>query len=191
MFDYFGILISVILGLALTHVLRGLARLIQMRRVVRPYWVHIVWTINVVFFVLAIWWGMYWWRSLHEWTAEWFYFIAAYAFMIFMWASMLYPAEYPEGLDFEEYFFSNRYWFFGMQIAVCLMDIPETLVKGAAHLRAVPEEYPLMMVVLLAISVTGLCSHKPRVHGALCVAWALTTLGYSIFIPIMSRIVSH
>jgi len=32
MFDYFGVLISVILGLALTHVLRRLAKLIQMRR---------------------------------------------------------------------------------------------------------------------------------------------------------------
>ncbi len=191
MFDYFGILISVIFGLALTHMLRGLARLIQMRHVVTPYWIHIVWTLNVVVWVLAIWWGMYWWRNLHEWTTDWFYFIAAYAALIFMWASMLYPSEYTEGLDFEQYFFSNRHWFFGTQLAVCLMDIPETLVKSTAHLRDVPQQYPLLIAVLLAISVTGIFSRKPRVHGALCIAWAVATLSYSIFIPIMSRIVGR
>ncbi len=191
MFDYFGILISVIFGLALTHLLGGLARLIQMRHVVRPYWVHVVWTFNVVVFVLAIWWGMYWWRNLHEWTTDWFYFIAAYAVVIFMWASMLYPPEHREGLDFEQYFFSNRYWFFGFQTAVCLMDIPETIEKGTLHLRAVPGEYPVLMGVLVAISIAGMISRRPRVHGVICVAWLLATFGYSVFIPIMSRIVAR
>ena len=32
MFDYFGVLISVIFGLALTHLLRGVGRIIQLRR---------------------------------------------------------------------------------------------------------------------------------------------------------------
>jgi hypothetical protein len=47
-FDYFAVLISVILGLALIHPLRGLAKLIQMRHEIKPYWVHIVWTFNVI-----------------------------------------------------------------------------------------------------------------------------------------------
>jgi hypothetical protein len=64
MFDYFAVLVSVILGLALTHVLRGLAKVIQVRRDCRIYVPQIVWTINVVFFVLAAWWGMFWFSFL-------------------------------------------------------------------------------------------------------------------------------
>jgi hypothetical protein len=82
----------------------GLAKLIQMRHEVRPYWVHVIWTINVVVFVLAIWWGMFYWRGLWEWSAEWFYFMATYAILQFMWASMLYPPEFPAGLNCEDYF---------------------------------------------------------------------------------------
>jgi hypothetical protein len=37
MFDYFGILVSIILGLALTHLLRGIAKQILMRHTVRIY----------------------------------------------------------------------------------------------------------------------------------------------------------
>lgn len=47
-FDYFGVLISVIMGLALTHLLRGLGRLMQLRYQAQPYWVHIVWTVNAL-----------------------------------------------------------------------------------------------------------------------------------------------
>ena len=47
MFDYLGVLISVILGLALTHLLLGTSRLIQERDSVKPYWVQLVWTLNV------------------------------------------------------------------------------------------------------------------------------------------------
>ncbi len=188
MFDYFAVLISVILGLALTHVLRGLAKLIQMRREVKPYWVHVLWSFNVIIWVLAIWWGMFWWRGLQEWTVEWFYFMAAYAILQFMWASMLYPPEFPDGLDCEDHFFSNRYWFFGIQSAVLLMDIPETLVKGAEHLRAVPHQYLFLSASLLAITLVAMLSSRRRVHALLSIAWLVATLGYLFFIPLMSRI---
>jgi len=39
-----------------------------MRREVRPYWVHVVWSFNVIIWVLAIWWGMFWWHGLQEWS---------------------------------------------------------------------------------------------------------------------------
>jgi hypothetical protein len=189
-FDYFGVLISVILGLALTHLLRGLARLIQMRREIRPYWVHILWTINVVVFVLAIWWGMFWWRGLQSWTFEWFFFIALYAIALFMWASMLYPPEFSHGLDFEQYFFANRYWFFGIQSVVVLFDVVETLQKGAQQLRSVPGEYALLISAFLIITMVGMITSKRFVHGLLAVAWAATILSY-LFLSAVARIVEH
>ena len=178
MFDYFGVLISVIMGLALIHLLRGAVRLIQMRHEVRPYWVHIVWTINCAIFVLAIWWGMYWWRELQDWTVGWFYFIAAYSIALFLWAAMLYPPEYSSGFDFEEYFFYNRPWFFGIQTVVFLMDIPETLEKAALHLRPVPAQYVILAPTMIAISLTGLLTKNRRVHAVLASpgsAWSSAT----------------
>jgi len=181
MFDYFGVLISIIFGLALTHLLRGLGRLIQLRHQVRPYWVHLVWTINIVIFALAIWWGMYWWKELLSWTALWFFFIAAYAIAIFMWAYMLFPQEFAPDVDFEAYFYANRRWIFGIQTVVFLMDIPETLRKGLLHLRPVPAPYPFVIVGFLLMSVVGLITANRRVHSVLCVLWLLLTLGYLFF----------
>ncbi|HEY4771883.1 MAG TPA: hypothetical protein VIH50_02530 [Steroidobacteraceae bacterium] len=184
MFDYFGVLISVIMGLALIHLLRGAVRLIQMRHEVRPYWVHIVWTINCAFYVLGIWWGMFWWRDLQDWTVGWFYFIATYAIALFLWAAMLYPVEYSRGFDFEEFFFDNRRWFFGIQTLVSLMDIPETLQKAALHLRPVPAQYVILAPTMVALSLTGLLTRNRHVHAVLCVAWFTLLVGYLFLTPI-------
>jgi hypothetical protein len=190
MFDYFGVLISVIFGLALTHLLRGVGRIIQLRRETRPYWVQIVWALNCVIFVLAIWWGMYWWKGLQNWSSEWFFFIAGYAVAIFMWAYVLFPAEFAPGVNFESYFYANRRWFFGIQTVVFLMDIPETLQKSFWHLRPVPAPYPYLLTCSLVISVIGLITANRRVHGVLCVTWLLLTLGY-LFFSSFERIGAH
>jgi hypothetical protein len=190
MFDYFGVLVSVMFGLALTHMLRGVGHMIELRREIRPYWVHLVWTLNVVVFVLAIWWGMYWWRGLEEWTSEWFFFIASYAVAIFMWAYVLFPSELSAGVNFESYFYANRRWFFGIGMVVFLMDIPETLRKGVLHLRPVPAVYPYVIAGYLVMSGIGFISANRRVHNVLCVAWLLLTLGY-LFFSSLERIAAH
>jgi len=187
MFDYFGVLISIIFGLALTHLLRGLGRVIQMRHETRPYWVHIVWTINVVIYVLSIWWSMYWWKGLADWSFEWFFFIAGYAIAIFMWAYMLFPAEFAPGVDFNTYFFANRRWFFGFQAVVVLTDIPETLQKGAMHLRPVPSQYGYLVAGLVLVTLVALITDRRRVHAALCILWLLMCLGY-LFLSAGARI---
>ena len=190
MFDYFGILVSIILGLALTHLLRGIAKQILMRRTVRVYWVHLLWTGNVIVAVLALWWGMYWWRGLQEWPAIWFFFLSFYAITIFLWAFMLYPQEFGEHTDFTEHFYEHRKWFFGMLIAAMLLDIPETLGKQWWHLRAVPGPYLYVVSGLLGIGLIGFSTANRKVHAVLSVIWLPLMLGYE-FLSALSRIVGR
>jgi hypothetical protein len=190
MFDYFGVLISIILGLALTHILRGLGRIIQVRHEIRIYWVQVVWAVNVVIYVLSVWWSMYWWKGLGDWTFEWFLFVTAYAIAVFIWAYMLVPAEVVAGMDFRAYFLANRRWFFGIQLVVVLTDIPETLQKAAMHLRPVPTQYGLLIACLLLVSVVGIITDNRRVHAALCIAWLLAALAY-LFLSSGAHIGAH
>ncbi|MEI9927451.1 MAG: hypothetical protein WDN44_06785 [Sphingomonas sp.] len=171
MFDYLGVLISVILGLALTHLLLGTSRAIQERGSVKIYWVQLVWALNILIYVLAIWWGMYWWRQLEVWTIQTFFFLTLYACVLFLLAAMLFPHESCAGMDFEANFMRNRRWFFGLQLAAFLLDIPETLAKGVDGLRGVPVEYRLFLPVMIAINIAGLVTANRRVHAALCLVW--------------------
>ena len=188
MFEYLGVLIAVIMGLALTHLVRGLAKLIHMRRGVVLWWPHIVWTINIIIYVLAVWFGMFWWNGLHEWTFLEFFFITGYCTVVFLLASILYPPEMADGLSCERHFFENKSWFFGIFIAATLLDIPETVGKGLAHLRAVPIEYAFYIPVALGIAVVGFFSNDRRVQAALPVLWFAAVISY-ITLTSLGRIV--
>lgn len=178
MFDYLGILISVILGLALTHLLTGCSRLIEHRHRVRIYWVQLVWVATVLVYVLAIWWGMYWWRHLNVWTIQTFLFLAFYAMVQFVMASLLFPHDLHDHTDMQAFFMKNRRWFFGSLLLALLLDVPETLLKGVAHLRGVPVQYLIFMPTVIALTITGLVTANRRVHAALAPAWLLSLVAY-------------
>ena len=178
MFEYLGVLLSIILGLALAHILFAVAHIIQKRHTVRPYWVQIVWAVNVLLFVLAVWWGMFWWRQLAEWHFEEFVFLIGYAIVLFMFAAVLFPIHFPESLDCESYFFSNRKWFFGLFALALLFDVPETLAKQTAGLRSVPAQYMVFIPFALALAVTGFLTTNRRAHALISLAFLLAALSY-------------
>ncbi|HWI87007.1 MAG TPA: hypothetical protein VNT42_11890 [Sphingomonas sp.] len=181
MFDYLAVLLSVILGLALTHLLSGASRLIQLRHSVKLYWVQLVWTLNVIIYVLALWWGMFWWKHLTVWTIQEFFFLTGYAIVLFVVASMLFPHDCHEGLDCEAHFYRNRTWFFGLQLVALLCDVPETVIKSYDNLRAVPHEYLMFMPIMIGIAIVGLVARDRRIHGALCLSWLGVIVSYLTF----------
>ena len=181
MFDYLAVLISVVLGLAVTHVLTGVSGAINQRHRVRIDWLQLFWALNVLAYVLAVWWGMYWWKHLTIWTVQAFAFLTSYAIVLFLMASALFPGEGgrsdPERTAFER----NRYWFFGLLLAAHLIDIPETAAKQADGLRAVPPQYWIAAPLFILIAITGLLTGRRTVHAVLAPAWLATLIGYDVF----------
>ena len=78
-FEYLSVLMSVIFGLGITHLLAGISKVIHHRDTMRIYWVHIAWAFNLLVYILAIWWGMFWWSTAEEWFFFQYLFIVLYA----------------------------------------------------------------------------------------------------------------
>ena len=103
-----------------------------------------------------------------------------------MWASMLYPPEFPHGYKCQEYFFQNRIWFFGFGICVMLMDVAETVEKQVLSLRNVPREYIGFVPLIVAIYLVGMFSKNRRVHAVLSIASLVAIVAY----PVLTKIAS-
>ena len=179
-FEYLGVLISVIMGLGITHLATGATKLIQHRDDVRLYLPHALWTINVLMYILLIWWGMFWWSGHENWYVYEYLFITLYAIVLFFLASMLYPWDMKEDIDVRENFFKNRLWFFGALFLAWCLDIPETLAKAGAELRPVPPEYFWFVGFQLAIAAIGLATRKHVVHLLLPILWFSLTVNYVV-----------
>ena len=77
-FEYVAVLTSIIIGLGITHLLRGVAGLIQHPDQHRIYWVHLVW-VGYLFFTLIFWW---WWEFRLGTIETWTFYL--YLFVVFL-----------------------------------------------------------------------------------------------------------
>lgn len=179
-FEYIVVLVSVILGLGVTHLATGATKLIQNRDVVRFYMPHAIWTLNILVYILLIWWAMFWWNGHTDWYAYEYLFIASYAIALFFLAAMLYPHDMEKNIDIRAYFFRNRRWFFGALFVAWCIDIPETLVKETSGLRETPPEYFWFVALELSIAATGFVTSNRIVHALLPFAWLVLTLFYAL-----------
>lgn len=181
MFAYLGVLISIIMGLAITHLLVGISKVVQKRSTVRVSWAQVLWTASLLVYVLAIWWGMFWWNDLAAWRVHEFLFITLYAIALFMLAAMLYPWDMADDFDGPAYFDSNRVWFFSMYAAAWIIDVPETLLKAGSDLRGVPQSYAVFVGLKLLIAATGMKARSRRIQRVLPVADLVFNVSYLSF----------
>ncbi len=186
-FEYIGVLISVIMGLGITHLATGATKLIQHRDTVRFYLPHALWTINVLVYILLIWWSLYWWSGHENWLAHEYLFITLYAIVLFFLAAMLYPWQMADDIDVRDYFFRNKSWFFGALFIAWCIDIPETVVKSYVDLRPLPQEYFWFVTLQLGMATTGFVTRSRIVHLVLPIVWFAITVFY-VTMSIVGRI---
>ena len=56
-FEYLSVFISIILGLAVVHLLGGVSLLLDQRIVARIFWVHTAWVLNMFSLITWVWWS--------------------------------------------------------------------------------------------------------------------------------------
>lgn len=166
-FEYLGVLISVIMGLGITHLAVGASKLVQNRDRCKPSLTHGLWTVLMLLYIVIVWWGMYWWSKHTDWLNYEYLFITAYALVLFFLSALLFPHDMDKDIDVEAYFFKQRRWFFSFLIVAWLLDIPETLLKSEVGVRDYPRDYFVFIVVQLATAITGLVTANRKVHTVL------------------------
>jgi hypothetical protein len=172
-FEYLAVLISIIVGLGITHLLGGLARFIHRPNRYKFYWIHLLWAWYVFVYLLHFWWFELWFTSVEEWTPTLYAFLILYAIFLYLLAVVVLPPDSSEGVDFREYFFHKKIWFFGILLLTFLVDIPDTLIKG----REITWHWYGVPLVLIAI-----LTRNTKYHGAIAIFFSsMITIGLLTF----------
>jgi hypothetical protein len=179
-FEYIAVLVSIIVGLGITHLLAGVGRLIGDSEKTTPYWIHLVWTFYAFLYLVFFWWWEFEFNSLEVWTFELYMFILIYAVVIYMITVILYPRDLPEHGDFKRYYYDRRGWFFGLMIVMNVVDFVDTAAKGGAYLADLGTEYWAYLIVSTVIYVVAMRSTNERLHGILAVATTLYMLSWAL-----------
>jgi len=158
------VLVGVVLGLGLTRILSGLARMVEHPGRNPVSATHLLWVAVILLSIVHFWWWEFALISLGAWRFELFVFLLLYAFLWFVLACLLFPGDLAEHDTYEAYFLSRRRWFFGLFAATFAADLIDTAIKGADHFRALGPEYPARIAAGIVLCAIAAWTGNRRFH---------------------------
>jgi hypothetical protein len=87
------VLFTIILGLGVSRLLSGVARIVQHPKEYKVYWVHLVWSLFVFLYLIHFWWWEYRLQVIQQWTFPLYFFISMYAVIQYLLCVLLFPEE--------------------------------------------------------------------------------------------------
>jgi CHASE2 domain-containing sensor protein len=179
-YEYLTIFISVVLGLAVVHLLSGVALLLDTRIRARPDWIHVLWTANVLITTVLVWWFNFPLTGILVWTLPFFLNLVAYSVVLYLMSGLLYPVRGSEVIDFKAHFEGNRVRFFLVCLAFQVVDFLDAVLERQA-LGTDWSGIRLTVLALFAIAfVVGARTSNRTYHGVLVLAWLLTCILWGV-----------
>ena len=176
MFEYVIVLTSIVIGLALTHLMQGVAGVIQHPARPRIWWVHLVWVAYMLVSIVFWWWWEFRLQLVRQWTFSIYFFVVFYAFYLYLICAMLFPKHFEGYEGYEDYFMARRGWFFGLLLGWSLIDFIDTWIKGPKYLASLGPEAFISGGILATASVLGMVARRSMLQAAI----ALGLLTYQL-----------
>lgn len=177
-FEHVSVFISIILGLAVVHLLGGVSLILDTRVRTRTYGVHLAWTLNMLFLIVLAWLGNFVLAPVAEFSAVHFFNLLAYSMVIYLMSGLLYPVRGEEVTDFREHFRSNRPRFFGLGMVFVTTDALDGVLEArATGLDLNPFQFAQLAIFFVLFGI-GIRNESETFHRAMVVLFFLGMLGF-------------
>lgn len=175
-FSYLSVLLSIILGLAITQILQGLRGLIQARSRLRMYAPTITWALLLLVIDVQSWWAMYNLREIAHWSFAAFSVVVTHTICLYMLAALVLPDAVGDApIDLREHYWGHYRWFFGFVVLTALFGIGKDLALYGHWPHTSNLLYQLSFVVTGGIAAL---TRRGWYHHLLAPAAALGFVGY-------------
>jgi hypothetical protein len=164
-FEYLSVLLSIILGLAITQILQGYRALLLARRSVTPHYPALIWSVLLLLFAAQAWWASFGLEEQAEWRFATFLVILLQMGLIYMMAALVLP-DVPQGakIDLTEHYEAQRRPFFACLALVVIVSLAKDLMLEGQ----LPEPLNLAFHALLAtVALLGATFRRPASQTAL------------------------
>ena len=115
-FEFITVFVSLIVGFALSHILRAVSDLYEIRERVKPYWLNSLWVVTVIMWSIFTWWGL-WMLSIDriDWTYAQYWFLVMNVSSIYFFTTLVLPKATDDGtIDLETHYYSVHKAFFSI-----------------------------------------------------------------------------
>lgn len=175
-FDYLSVLLSIILGLAITQVLLGFRGLILTRVKVKLYFPTVIWAGLVLLIAIQAWWASFGLRMRAHWTFLAFIVIVLQAISVYMATAVVLPDITGDSIvDLRHHYFAHKSWFFGFMLSsVVFSAAKEFALSGHLPGRLNGEFHVVFCLAAIVAAIT----RREWFHKILAPAFAVVFLLY-------------
>jgi hypothetical protein len=178
LFEYVMIPPAIVLGLAITHLLSGLGRIVHRLAghgsPIHMDAAHLFWVAHIFSWIVFFWWYSYAWTTRFEWSLLVFIFLILYSVTLYLMCVVLIPSDLDDVSHFGGYFLSLRRWFFGGVILLIVVDFADSAVKGWDNVLDLGVGYVSLRMCLLLGALVAMGTESKRFHlpyAAIGFAW--------------------
>lgn len=161
---------GMVIGLGMTRLLTGVARILQHPGQVPIYPVHLAWVGLIMLTLVHFWWWQFGLYQITDWTFEKYLFVITYAVLLFLLCAFLFPDSMADYSGYEDFFLARRRSFFSLLAVTYLFDVVDTLIKGEAHFARFGTEYLVRTPILVALCVVAALTRNHRLHVVIVVS---------------------
>ena len=175
-FTYISVLLSIVLGLAITQVLLGLRALILTRAKVKLYSTTLIWAAIALLIPIQAWWADFSMRRNANWTFFALLVVMLQAISIYMITALVLPDISGEDfVDLREHFFAHRTWLFGGMVCSEVFSLAKTLTLFGHLPNLVDSAFEL---TFCAAAIAGAVTRNVWFHRVLAPAGGLLIAVY-------------
>jgi hypothetical protein len=165
---------TIVVALAVARLLEGLRDTFDPNR---RYWIHYVWVVNRLLFVLASFWVFLEARDLADFNFFLFVMMIIPPAVLFLQANALVTSQPGAIENWKEHFWSVRKWFFGSNVILMLGTSVLSSQEAYPESELLLSRYvPLPSAIGFLLSIVGYSSSSERVHGVLATVAIITVL---------------
>ncbi|HET9439048.1 MAG TPA: hypothetical protein VFO52_02710 [Longimicrobiales bacterium] len=176
-FEYLSVLISIIVGLGISHLLSSAARLIQLRRRITLHWPTALWMLFLFIALIQIWWVAFERSTMTDWQFFAFLLYLGIPVSAFILSYLVVPdLTDPTEIDLRASFAENRVWLYGILGAVVLFSFADQAVVDG---ELPTDADALFRLTGLIYVVLGLVFRSDRAHAVIS---ALILGGFVLYV---------
>ena len=170
-FNYLSVLLSIIIGLAITQILKGFRGLVLARARVVVYWPSVVLALLLLIIAVQMWWSMFGMREIPVWTFGKFAVVLLQITAFYLLAGLVLPDFFGEQpMALRDHYYAHHRLFFGLFLLTLLVSLLKDFVLSG-HMKNNADL--AFHGVFIVISIAGAWSAREWLHKLVCIAGLL------------------
>jgi hypothetical protein len=155
---------SIIIGLSVAHLLKGVAKVIEDPERNKPYTIQLLWVLFAFLLVVDFWWWELRLSSVETWNFGLYGYIILYVTAYYLVSALLFPDKIAEGVTYKDYYYQKKGWIFSLFSVLFLMDIGDTLIKGRSYLDSLGPEYFIRIIFHVLLFIIAARTKNEKYH---------------------------